>query len=47
MSQVTEYLKGLHTGIQGLNDVLASLGEKQIVIRQSRRKWPWSRNDEA
>ena len=47
MTQVSEYLKGLHTGIQGLNDVLASLGEKQIVIRQSRRKWPWSRNDEA
>jgi hypothetical protein len=47
MTQVSEYLKGLHTGIQGLNDVLASLGEKQIVIRQVRRKWPWSRNDEA
>lgn len=47
MTQVSQYLKGLHTGIQGLNDVLASLGEKQIVIRQSRRKWPWSRNDEA
>ncbi len=45
MARVSEYLKGLETGIRGLNDVLASLGEKQIVIRQARRKWPWSRND--
>lgn len=45
MAQVSEYLKGLNNGIHGLNDVLASLGEKQIVIHQTRRKWPWSRKD--
>jgi biopolymer transport protein ExbB/TolQ/DNA-directed RNA polymerase subunit RPC12/RpoP len=45
MAKVSEYLNGLQMGIHGLNDVLARLGEKQIVIRQARRKWPWSRDD--
>ena len=45
MAKVSEYLKGLESGIRGLNIVLADLGEKQIVIRRAGRKWPWSRND--
>jgi len=42
MEQVSTYLGGLESGIKGLNEVLASLGGKQIVIQQAKRKWPWS-----
>ena len=42
MEQVSKYLGGLESGIKGLNEVLASLGGKQIVIQQTKRKWPWS-----
>lgn len=45
MAKVAHYLHGLEAGISGLNDVLASLGTKQIVIRQVKRRWPWSRRD--
>lgn len=42
MEKVSAYLAGLDSGIKGLNEVLASLGGKQIVIQQVKRKWPWS-----
>ena len=42
MEKVSAYLGGLESGIKGLNEVLASLGGKQIVIQQVKRKWPWS-----
>lgn len=42
MEQVSKYLSGLESGIKGLNEVLASLGGKQIVIQQAKRRWPWS-----
>jgi len=42
MDKVSAYLSGLESGIRGLNEVLASLGGKQIVIQQVKRKWPWS-----
>ncbi len=42
MEQVSKYLSGLESGIKGLNEVLASLGSKQIVIQQAKRRWPWS-----
>lgn len=46
MEQVSKYLGGLESGIKGLNEVLASLGGKQIVIQQVRRgRWPWSKKD--
>jgi biopolymer transport protein ExbB/TolQ len=42
MEKVSAYLGGLESGIKGLNEVLSSLGGKQIVIQQTKRKWPWS-----
>ena len=42
MDKVSAYLGGLESGIKGLNEVLTSLGGKQIVIQQVKRKWPWS-----
>jgi len=45
MEKVSKYLGGLESGIRGLNDVLADLGSKQIVIQQVKRRWPWSKND--
>ncbi len=42
MEQVSKYLSGLESGIKGLNEVLANLGGKQIVIQQVNRCWPWS-----
>jgi len=35
---VTKYLTGLDTGIRRLNDVLESLGEKQVVVQQVKKK---------
>ena len=42
MEKVAAYLSGLESGIKALNEALASLGGKQIVIQQVKRKWPWS-----
>lgn len=41
MEKVSTYLGGLDSGIRSLNEVLATLGGKQIVI-ETKRKWPWS-----
>lgn len=42
MEKVSTYLGGLESGIKSLNELLTSLGGKQIVIEQTKRKWPWS-----
>jgi len=41
MEKVSTYLGGLDSGIKSLNEVLGTLGGKQIVI-ETKRKWPWS-----
>ncbi len=46
MAQVSTYLSGLASGIEGLNAVLRDLGAKQIVIQGLPRKRRWfSRSD--
>ena len=46
MAQVSAYLGGLASGIDGLNSVLKDLGGKQVVIEVARRKRRWfSRRD--
>lgn len=42
---IQSYMAALTEGIDGLNNVLGELGEKQVVIQQTRRRgwWPFSR----
>jgi hypothetical protein len=32
-------MSALAEGLAGLNSVLSELGEKQVVVQQTRRKW--------
>jgi hypothetical protein len=41
-----QYFGGLETGVNGLNDVLGKLGEKQVVIQQVKKKGWFSRDRE-
>lgn len=45
MENVAKYIGGLEAGIKELNYVLSSLDGKQIVIKQVRRSWLWSKKD--
>jgi biopolymer transport protein ExbB/TolQ len=36
---VKTYMSALAEGLAGLNSVLSELGEKQVVVQQTRRKW--------
>jgi flagellar motor component MotA len=45
MENVAKYIGGLESGIKELNYVLSSLDGKQIVIKQVRRSWLWSKMD--
>lgn len=44
LSQVNQYIGGLSEGIQNLNTTLASLGEKQVVIQQVKKKGWFSKD---
>jgi hypothetical protein len=40
-----QYLAGVQQGLEGLNGVLQSLGEKQVVVQQVKKKGWFSRNN--
>jgi hypothetical protein len=44
MKMTSQYIAALETGIRGLNTVLKELGEKQIIIQQTKKKGWFSRD---
>jgi hypothetical protein len=40
-----QYLAGVQQGLEGLNGVLQSLGEKQVVVQQVKKKGWFSRGN--
>jgi hypothetical protein len=45
MKMTSQYIAALETGIRGLNTVLKELGEKQIIIQQTKKKGWFSRGE--